>query len=372
MGGHPQHVCSRVGGRGRHRALRCHGVAVRARRRVRAVPDLRQRTVALRIAPRSQRSRLPSHVRRPYARSKDAAVTSTLGKEPGSAQSPTRGEKACRRLGPRIERRDVVAEAGERPLARESQRRLRLVQRAAVLDVDRDVLPLRRPDRVRVDGQPLRWLRRAGSSTPTSCRSRPSPGPMGGSSIGCAGTSRSSPSTRSSSVRSASGSCRSTRGRRRQRLERWFEEGIHGLRCLDWDATTRTALGAAVGRPAPARTGDAGQGQPDCRDCAGPRSDGGDPRPTRLRGNWRAARRSVWLLSDEGGLPVATQRRRSPSNKRSHEAAISDASRDKARVERGNRSLIGVVLGQRGDNLITAGLYAAKQLVDRGAKRSNL
>jgi serine-type D-Ala-D-Ala carboxypeptidase (penicillin-binding protein 5/6) len=31
----------------------------------------------------------------------------------------------------------------------------------------------------------------------------------------------------------------------------------------------------------------------------------------------------------------------------------------------GNRSLIGVVLGQRGDNLITAGLSAAKQLVDR-------
>jgi serine-type D-Ala-D-Ala carboxypeptidase (penicillin-binding protein 5/6) len=34
----------------------------------------------------------------------------------------------------------------------------------------------------------------------------------------------------------------------------------------------------------------------------------------------------------------------------------------------GNRSLIGVVLGQRGDSLITAGLYAAKQLVDRVAR----
>jgi D-alanyl-D-alanine carboxypeptidase (penicillin-binding protein 5/6) len=34
-------------------------------------------------------------------------------------------------------------------------------------------------------------------------------------------------------------------------------------------------------------------------------------------------------------------------------------------TESGNRSLIGVVLGQRGDKLITAGLYAAKQLVDR-------
>ena len=31
----------------------------------------------------------------------------------------------------------------------------------------------------------------------------------------------------------------------------------------------------------------------------------------------------------------------------------------------GNRSLIGVVLGQRGGNLLTAGLYAAKQLADR-------
>jgi D-alanyl-D-alanine carboxypeptidase (penicillin-binding protein 5/6) len=33
----------------------------------------------------------------------------------------------------------------------------------------------------------------------------------------------------------------------------------------------------------------------------------------------------------------------------------------------GNRTLIGVVLGQRGDNLLTAGLYAAKQLADRVA-----
>jgi D-alanyl-D-alanine carboxypeptidase (penicillin-binding protein 5/6) len=36
-------------------------------------------------------------------------------------------------------------------------------------------------------------------------------------------------------------------------------------------------------------------------------------------------------------------------------------------TESGNRSLIGVVLGQRGDNLITAGLSAARQLVDRMA-----
>jgi D-alanyl-D-alanine carboxypeptidase (penicillin-binding protein 5/6) len=36
-------------------------------------------------------------------------------------------------------------------------------------------------------------------------------------------------------------------------------------------------------------------------------------------------------------------------------------------TESGTRSLIGVVLGQRGDNLITAGLSAAKQLADRVA-----
>jgi len=36
-------------------------------------------------------------------------------------------------------------------------------------------------------------------------------------------------------------------------------------------------------------------------------------------------------------------------------------------IKSGDRSLIGVVLGQRGDNLITAGLSAAKQLADRVA-----
>jgi D-alanyl-D-alanine carboxypeptidase (penicillin-binding protein 5/6) len=39
-------------------------------------------------------------------------------------------------------------------------------------------------------------------------------------------------------------------------------------------------------------------------------------------------------------------------------------------TDSGNRSLIGVVLGQRGDNLLTAGLYAAKQLVDRLSGRA--
>ena len=37
----------------------------------------------------------------------------------------------------------------------------------------------------------------------------------------------------------------------------------------------------------------------------------------------------------------------------------------------GNRSVIGVVLGQRGDNLLTAGLYAAKQLVERLAPNAS-
>src|SRR4051812_14283494 len=72
MGRHPQPVGSRLRGRGRHRALRCRRVAVRPRRRVRAVPDLRQRALALRAAPGGPRSRLPCHVRRPDARSKDA------------------------------------------------------------------------------------------------------------------------------------------------------------------------------------------------------------------------------------------------------------------------------------------------------------
>ena len=38
-------------------------------------------------------------------------------------------------------------------------------------------------------------------------------------------------------------------------------------------------------------------------------------------------------------------------------------------TESGTVTLIGVVLGQRGDNLINAGLYAAKQLVDHLGRR---
>jgi D-alanyl-D-alanine carboxypeptidase (penicillin-binding protein 5/6) len=41
--------------------------------------------------------------------------------------------------------------------------------------------------------------------------------------------------------------------------------------------------------------------------------------------------------------------------------------RSERHTESGNVTLIGVVLGQKGHNLVTAGLYAAKQLVDRVA-----
>ena len=133
MGGHPQHVCSRVGGRGRHRALRCHGVAVRARRRVRAVPDLRQRALALRTAPRSHRSRLPAHVRRPDARSKDAAVTARVRRQGAAARLAwADGAVAAARdregvwfagdpRGPRFRRR------GGRPCGRDRAQRRRQV-----------------------------------------------------------------------------------------------------------------------------------------------------------------------------------------------------------------------------------------------------
>ena len=86
MGGHPQHVCSRVRGRGRHWALRCNSVAVRARRRVRTVPDLQERTLALRTPPRSHRSRLPAHVRRPYSLPANAQIyVCTWGNNPRRA-----------------------------------------------------------------------------------------------------------------------------------------------------------------------------------------------------------------------------------------------------------------------------------------------
>jgi hypothetical protein len=93
-------------GRGRHRVLRCHGVAVRTRRRVRTLPDLPQRAVALRTTPSGDRSWLPSHVCRPHAGSEDAAVDRILGRSrrPLSGCSPRRScrtwRKIDRRRGP--------------------------------------------------------------------------------------------------------------------------------------------------------------------------------------------------------------------------------------------------------------------------------
>ena len=66
----------------------CPGVAVRARPRVRAVPDLRQRAVALRAAPRGRRAGLPSDVRRPFARPADPPMT--LGGLPRLSQGDGR------------------------------------------------------------------------------------------------------------------------------------------------------------------------------------------------------------------------------------------------------------------------------------------
>jgi hypothetical protein len=43
---------------------------------------------------------LPAHVRRPYARSQDAAVTSTLGIEPVSTHSPHAGDNMSSKLRP--------------------------------------------------------------------------------------------------------------------------------------------------------------------------------------------------------------------------------------------------------------------------------
>src|SRR4029453_14983513 len=92
MGRHRGHVCSRVGGRGRHRAFRCYDVAVGAWHRVRVVPDLQQRAGAIRTAPPGDRTWLPSQVCRPHARPEDAAVTGAFGRsrpDLGDFQPPT-------------------------------------------------------------------------------------------------------------------------------------------------------------------------------------------------------------------------------------------------------------------------------------------
>src|SRR5262249_36130544 len=60
-----------------HRALRCDGVAGQTGCRVRAVPDLPQRTLALRTAPEGRRGRLPAYVCQPHAGPEDAAVSTS-------------------------------------------------------------------------------------------------------------------------------------------------------------------------------------------------------------------------------------------------------------------------------------------------------
>ena len=67
-----------------------------ARRRVRAVPGLPERALALRAAPRGRRRRVPGPVRRPHARPEDAAVTGRpvrcagrpRGRRPGATWPP--------------------------------------------------------------------------------------------------------------------------------------------------------------------------------------------------------------------------------------------------------------------------------------------
>src|SRR5690606_29793085 len=77
LGGHRGDVPPR-GRRGRrHRPLRRHVVAVRARRPVRPVPDLPERALALRAAARRRPARLPPHVRQPRPRPQDAPVTTS-------------------------------------------------------------------------------------------------------------------------------------------------------------------------------------------------------------------------------------------------------------------------------------------------------
>src|SRR5919109_360595 len=84
MGGHRGDVSTRLGRRGRHRALRCDGVAVRTWCRVRAVPGLQERTLALRTAHQCDRSWLPAFVCRPHPGPEDAAVT---GSEQGQTMA---------------------------------------------------------------------------------------------------------------------------------------------------------------------------------------------------------------------------------------------------------------------------------------------
>jgi predicted nucleic acid-binding protein len=72
------------------------------------------------------------------------------------------------------------------------------------------------------------------------------------------------------------------KGRRRDRLERWFADGIRRIHCLNWDSAYGSSLGAASCRAAVVGPVDASQGQHDCRYCADAWTPGGNEKPPRF------------------------------------------------------------------------------------------
>ena len=97
MGGHPQHVCSRVGRGGRHWALRCRSVAVRARRQVRLCQIYSNESWHYELRPEAIDHGCPAHVRRPCT-TKDAAVTTNARQRTDVNAITRRGEKLSRTL----------------------------------------------------------------------------------------------------------------------------------------------------------------------------------------------------------------------------------------------------------------------------------
>ena len=51
------------------------------------------------------------------------------------------------------------------------------------------------------------------------------------------------------------------KGKKRARLEQWFDAGVTRLRCLPWEAETGLEVGGVAGEPARERASDANQGQ---------------------------------------------------------------------------------------------------------------
>jgi predicted nucleic acid-binding protein len=80
------------------------------------------------------------------------------------------------------------------------------------------------------------------------------------------------------------------RGRRRSRLERWFEDGVQRLQCIPWEASTGLRWAELL---AMLRTGGRAMPIKDsliAGDRAGARSGGRDPQPARLRCHRRGYR----------------------------------------------------------------------------------